>query len=259
MNGRPRDLDEVVAALDALVERDRVQRSRLGYFPALYAQTTRAVRRGVEAGAFDDADRMRRLVTAFAGRYFDARAAWSAGRQPTRSWQVPCALAARSDRVILQHVLTAINAHINLDLGIAAAEVAPGPALASLEADFRRINQVLASLLDAVQSAVGEFSPLLDLLWRVADRPDDAVLDFSFRVARQEAWNRAVLLSHLPAVDWGPPIDTFDRAAALLGRLVADPRGIARRAVAIVHHTEREDVEAVIDALRRVEPAPPVG
>jgi hypothetical protein len=39
---------------------------------------------------------------------------------------------------VVQHVLLGMNAHINLDLGVAAAEVAPGPAIAGLRGDFDR-------------------------------------------------------------------------------------------------------------------------
>ena len=47
-----------------------------------------------------------------------------------------------------------MNAHINLDLGIAAATVAPTPAeLEALHADFNRINDVLARLVRIVEDA----------------------------------------------------------------------------------------------------------
>ena len=46
--------------------------------------------------------------------------------------------------VILQHLLLGINAHINLDLGIAAVETSPGNQLAPLKNDFDMINKLLA-------------------------------------------------------------------------------------------------------------------
>jgi hypothetical protein len=46
-----------------------------------------------------------------------------------------------------------MNAHINLDLGIAAAQVAPGPALPALHTDFLCINAILASVVATVVPA----------------------------------------------------------------------------------------------------------
>ena len=40
-----------------------------------------------------------------------------------------------------------MNAHINLDLGLAAAEISTPENIHSLATDFRRINQVLADLV----------------------------------------------------------------------------------------------------------------
>ena len=88
----------------------------------------------LEAGAFDDADRMERLDTLFADRYLDAVAARSAGRPATASWELTFAAAQRWRPLVLQHLLVGINAHINLDLGIAAARLREqGDVVANLE------------------------------------------------------------------------------------------------------------------------------
>jgi hypothetical protein len=52
-----------------------------------------------------------------------------------------------------------MNAHINFDLGIAAAEIAPGDELPSLQHDFNEINTILARLVGQVQSEIYEVSP----------------------------------------------------------------------------------------------------
>ncbi|MGH9269604.1 MAG: DUF5995 family protein, partial [Acidimicrobiales bacterium] len=140
------EIDAVLAELAVVVDEARAARSRTGYFAALYQQVTVAVKAGVEEGLFDDGPRMSRFDARFARRYLGAAAAWKAGRPLARCWKVAFTAAARSDRLILQHLLLGINAHINLDLAIAAAEVSPGRAIAGLEADFNRINDVLAAL-----------------------------------------------------------------------------------------------------------------
>jgi len=248
------NVDDVVRLLTEVLDRARLAGHRRGYFAAVYRQMSVAVQDAIRCGYFNDGPRMSRFTAAFANRYLDALDAFQAARPPTRSWQASFAGNERRDRLILQQVVLGINAHVNLDLGVAAAEVAPGGDIHLLRGDFERINSIIGGLLDAVQEAVGAFSPLVDLLWRVSDRPGDEVLNFSFKVARDEAWRHAVVLAALPAAERPGVIDSFDRAAAVLARLVVDPGGILGRTVSIVKHTEHEDVRAVIDALAAVEP-----
>lgn len=53
--------------------------------------------------------------------------------------------------LILQHLLLGINAHINLDLGIAAAQTSPGDDLPDLRNDFVEINRVLVRQVDGIR------------------------------------------------------------------------------------------------------------
>ena len=244
-----RTVEDVVRLLTAVVDEARLARHRRGFFAAVYRQMTLAVQRGIAAGAFDDGERMGRFVVSFANRYLAALATFQTGGTPTRAWTAAFECAERRDRLILQHVVLGINAHINLDLGIAAAQVA-GDRILDLKPDFVRINSLIGALLDPIQRAIGRFSPLLALVWRVADGPDDEVLNFSFRVAREEAWRHALVLARTPPEDHPAVIDSFDRTAALLARVVNDPGGLCGRGVlAAVRATERQDVPAVIDAL----------
>src|SRR4029079_14722864 len=129
----------------------------------------------------------------------------------------------RSDLIILQHLLLGINAHINLDLGVAAAQIAPGAALAGLHGDFMRINQILAALTDDVKRVLEQFSPLLHLVDGFGGTVDDAIVNFSLSAARDDAWLHARVLAELPAAFQVPTIFVIDTKTALLARLVADP------------------------------------
>jgi len=250
------EIDALVDRLDMVVAAARDRRHRLGFFAAMYRQVTLTVRREVEAGSFDDDARMARFVAMFAGRYLDALALWEAGGRPTRSWRAAFRAAERRDRVILQHVLLGMNAHINLDLAIVAATISPGDAIVELKSDFGRINDILQCLMIPLQTCIGGFSPLLHVLWDVGGDRDDEVLNFSIRVARADAWHQALILARLGGERRAVAVDLLDRKVSVLARLVADPGGILERAVDVVAFLESDDVVRIIDALALVEPAP---
>jgi hypothetical protein len=247
-------IDAVVIDLDRVVDAARRRRDRLGWFAAMYGQVTRAVRAQVTAGRFDDAERMNRFVAAFADRYLQPLEAHLAGRPVPRSWRVAFDAARRRDTIALQHLLLGINAHVNLDLAVVAAEIGQGGGVDTLHDDFMRVNATLAALMPKVRACIGRFSPLLDVVDRVGGGDDDEVLHFSIRVARDEAWRAATALAATgDRAERERMVDSLDRRVAVLGKLVASPGGLLQRAVDLVAFTESDDVVAILDALRTVE------
>jgi hypothetical protein len=246
------NIDEVVVALDHIIAAALAERSRIGLFAALYRQVTLRVRQGIADGMFDDGPRMDRLDTVFANRYLDALAAWQAGRRPSKCWRVALDATQRTDLLVLQHLLLGINAHINLDLGVAAAQVSPGAALPGLRADFERINQILAALTDAVQVVLERFSPLLHLIDGVGDELDDSIINFSLTAAREDAWLHAQLLAVLPPAYQDATIAVIDAKTRFLGRVVAEPGPIVTRLLTIVRLPESDDIPAIITALNSI-------
>lgn len=99
--------------------------SRLGYFAALYRRVTMAVKQGVADNIFQDGARMERLDVIFANRYLDALQEFRNGQPTTMSWRAAFQAAAHWYPLVLQQLLVGMNAHINLDLGVAAACCAP--------------------------------------------------------------------------------------------------------------------------------------
>jgi hypothetical protein len=243
------DIDQVLAMLAGIVARARTANSPLGCFPALYRQVTLAVKEGIARGFFDDGARMERLDTVFANRYLAAYQTFLAGGQAASCWDLAFR-ATRSDRlIILQDLLVSINAHVNFDLGLAAAEICPGEAIASLHDDFDKINQLLGKLLPAAEAAIGRFSPLIGLLDQIGGRDETQVLDFSLDAARDDAWNHALILAHLPRSIWPPAVAALDAKVTFLGKLIAEPVGLAGKAVEMIRLTESLDRAAVIAAL----------
>lgn len=246
-------IDEVVTALDGVVERAVAAGDRIGYFAAVYRTVTVRVREGLETDFFDDAERMERLDVLFAGRFLDALEAQQRGGRPTRSWRRAFDAAERWRPIVLQHLLVGINAHINLDLGVAAAQTAPGEQLPGLRRDFDRINEILAGLMGGIRGALSGVSPWIGLLDRLGGRGDDELLNFSLTVARGEAWRFATELAPLAPEQRGAPIRGRDQRVALLADIVLRP-GPLSAALLVVRSRESSDVGRIIEALARTPP-----
>ncbi|HET9624358.1 MAG TPA: DUF5995 family protein [Kofleriaceae bacterium] len=245
-------IDEVIGELDVIIAGCTLGASRLGFFAALYRQVTLRVKQGIAAGEFEDGPRMERLDVVFANRYLAALAAWQADGAPSQCWRLAFQAAGRDDLIILQHLLLGMNAHINLDLGVAAATVAPGAALAALHTDFNRINAILGALTDQVKQVVARFSPFLHLLDEVGASFEDEIVNFSMTAARDDAWRHAELLAFQPSAQQAQTIEVLDDKALFLGRLVADPGRILTAVLDAVHLGESKDTAAIITALNAI-------
>lgn len=251
MSPSPDRLDtvaDVLDALDGVIARALEEKSRLGYFAAIYRKVTAKVAEGIATGFFDDDDRMARLDVAFAGRYLSALKAFEQGGKTTRSWQLAFDAGSASGPIIVQHLLLGVNAHINLDLGVAAAHTAPGAELAGLRRDFDRINEILALIIADIERDLGEVSPWMKLLGRIGGRHDDEIVRFSIEVARTQAWRFAVELAPLPADHWAGPISARDAGTARLGRRILHP-GLLSVGLLVIRARESNDVRRNIEAL----------
>lgn len=242
-------IDEALAGMDAVIDRAIDEGDRRGYFAVLYRKVTAKVKEGVEAGFFDDADRMVRLDCLFADRYLDAVATAAAGRTPTRSWDRSFAAASRWRPLILQHLLAGINAHINLDLGIAAARCSPGAELQHLRRDYDRVNATLAAMIATVQRDLVQVSPWLRVLDWVGARTRTEVVRFSIVTARAGAWAFANELAAMDESAWDAAIAERDRRVARVGELVLHPGTWMSTGLLVARLRERDDVPANIRLL----------
>jgi hypothetical protein len=243
-------IDDVIARLDGIIETCTREKSRLAFFPVLYRVVTIRVKEGITAGRFQDGARMERLDVIFANRYIDAFEQHRGSITPTKSWLVAFEQAKRWRLLILQHLLLGINAHINLDLGIAAALTAPGANLSALKADFDEINRILNELMLIVQPKIGALSPLIGWLDRVGGRTDTTFLDFSMIVARDGAWRFAEELTAMPP-DQMPAciVERDERVAALPNKVIVKPGWLLRLVSLIVRLFETSDIEKVVRLL----------
>lgn len=251
--GLARTIDEVITQLDDIIARSIRDGSRLGYFAALYRKVTVNVKEGIAQCRFEDGPRMERLDVTFANRYLEAMDQYRRGQQTTRCWLVSFKAAAAWRPIILQDLLLGMNAHINFDLGIAAAEIAPGDELPSLQHDFDEINNILAALVGQVESEINEVSPWIHFLDHIDPRADSTIVNFSMDKARACAWDLATKLAALSPSQWKPILDLRDLEMTALGNLVWHPLGlIFKLGLLLIRSRESSDVARVINVLNQI-------
>lgn len=241
------DIDAVIARLDEIIEAALEAEDRMGWFAAMYRRVTIAVRDGILNGRFENGPRMVRFDAIFAHRFINAWDDVQADRRPTKAWQVAFAGARKRRLVIVQQLLLGMNAHINLDLGIAAAGVARefDEPIEALKGDFDEINVVLTELTDGFVGQVHDVSPWFGLLDKVGGRADDEIIRWSIGAARDAAWLLARELSPDPPVDQARPIAVRDEITEGFGKLITRPGILLPMVLLVVRSREPNDVNEV--------------
>ena len=243
-------IDEVIGQLTHIVDLSRTRGSCDGYFAALYQRVTSEVRDRIGRGWFDDGPRMERFDVIFANRYLEAWSRREAGTAAGAAWSVAFSAERAFWPVVLQHLLLGMNAHINFDLGLAAAETAPGAAIDGLKADFDRINQLLADLVGDVENRLAGVWPPLRRLEGFAGGVDHAVINFSLRLARDQAWSVATALAaETDPVARSNRQQAGDRWAAVIGQRILHPGFRAGLILKYVRLHERGTVADKLAAL----------
>lgn len=247
---KPDSIDEVIQILEDIIQECRRREDALGYFAVLYHRVTVQVKQGIQEGFFDDGDRMEQLDVVFAMRYINAYYAYRAGKVVTLSWAAAFAIARADRPIVLQHLLAGINAHINLDLGIAAAEICRQKNIHDLHNDFNKINAVLSALVDGIQQNLCAIWPTLTRILHKTGKIDNCIVDFSMELARDGAWNFAVTLAGLPDSAWHDHITARDEKVAQKAKMIKRPGWIAQLALWIIRLGERGDIAAKIEKLK---------
>lgn len=242
-------IDEVISALDVIVQNSYDNQSRLGFFAALYRRVTVAVRDRIRGGSFQNCPLMEQLDVVFASRYLDALATFQAGGDATRSWMLAFHGYDDANFLVLQQLLSGMNAHINLDLGIATAQVCPPELLGQVKPDFDQINAVLAGLISTVASEIAAISPLIGDLEKIGMRTQTTLINFNIVAARDAAWFAAERLSAEPQVLHGVTIDALDLAVSIEGRAILYPPKAQCEVLKLIQQAETKDVRKIIDTL----------
>jgi hypothetical protein len=245
-----RTIDEVVKMLELVTERAIHDRSRIGFFSALYLRMTLAVRRGVLSKEFTDPESMERFDVIFANRYFDALEGHRNGRVISAVWQTAFDACRSGDLIVLQHLYLGLTAHLLLDLAISAAETSPGAKIFALEHDFKKINAVVESLMRDVHVDLGQISPWMSALDRTAGDLWASSSRWVTYFVRGRAWGAAIDLAHSEAERRAEKLRELEAESAWMAKQVAKPPLALRATVALVRARESRDVRRIIPLLR---------
>ncbi|MBC7775961.1 MAG: hypothetical protein H7246_11045 [Phycisphaerae bacterium] len=245
--------NDVIARLEQIVAWAKSNESPLGYFAALYYKMTLAVRDAVMRGEFENGSRMEQMDVAFARRYIDAFDTWQAGGIPTESWRVAFEATKADEVAVMQHLLLGMNAHINLDLGIAAASVRQRDAIFGMRKDFMLVNQIIESLTEQTQSQLARiWLPFawLDLLFR---SEDEGWIGFSVGTARGASWKVAQLVAFAPdRPSENVLIAELDKNVAFFARKIHTPGLWMRWMLRLMRRWEEGSVKGKIEVLEKI-------
>jgi len=244
-------IEDVIAQLDKIISACEKNNNPLGYFAALYQKVTIKVKEGIDSKFFDDGPRMEKLDVVFANRYIDAYYAWQKGEAVTKSWQKAFEISNNYWPIVLQHLLVGMNAHINLDLGIAAAEVSKNKNIDDLENDFNRINEILSSLVNDVQNNLAEIWPTLKKILQKTNKADDFLVDFSMKLARDGAWKFAKTLSVTSENQVDKLLEERDIKVAEKAVLITNPGFVPNLIFKIIRLGEKGTVTSKIKQLAK--------
>jgi len=230
-------IDEVISQMEAIISHSIKSNSRAGYFAALYYKVTCRVKQGIQSGEFENGQRMEQFDVTFANRYLAAYEQWINKTPVTSlSWKIAFDELEKPTVLVLQHLLLGMNAHINLDLGVAVVELATAQnqPLENMHNDFNTINTILAALTYQVINELDQVSPLISLAG-LHSKNDSLFIQFAMNNARDGAWCFAEELALKTGADHSALIVQRDKDIYNLGGGIVNVGGFLKFTIFIIY------------------------
>ncbi|WP_298474021.1 DUF5995 family protein [uncultured Maribacter sp.] len=247
---KPTTISEVLVELDLIIEHSIATNDRLGLFAYIYRRTTAEILKEVELGNFENNAQLEQMDVAFANLYLKAYHDFKNGKPVNQCWEFSFR-CKEEPLTILQHIMLGINAHINLDLGIATSETMKGKEIKGIEKDFNAVNTVLFQITNEMQKRLGRVSPLLFLLDVVGLKSDEKIIDFSMRKAREQSWHSASFLHSIPVTEKKDAIKDIDDVVVALSIIIKDPKSfLIRTGLKFIRFFEEKNVGKIITKLK---------
>ena len=225
-------VDDVRRLLARCVQTARDENSADAYFPLLYAWETQDISAAADDGVFESPDTLRRMIVAFANRYFTAREHFRTGQATSKAWGLAFRAARSTSALVVQHLLLAMNAHINVDLAAAAAEVGVG------WTDYSRVDVILGNGVERIQRGLNRTTLVLRALDVVGGGLDEMFTIYSMKAARRYAYQNARRLSATPEAGRAAIVAEADDCALRLGERLLNPPIRDRVLLAVLRLTE---------------------
>ena len=217
-------IDEVLGQLDEIINIAIASSNYIFTFAYVYRETTAKIKDAILNHQFEDGKRMETMDVIFANLFIDAFYSFHNQQDTSRVWKLAFK-AGKSNLALVQYILLGMNAHINMDLAIAASEVSKGKNIMDLKHDFMVVNDILSGLTNPLQKGLGKASIVMKLLDVFGFRSDEKFINFSIRKARDFAWLNALELSYLDADQQQQRNDEIDKRLIEIGELVRNPPG----------------------------------
>jgi hypothetical protein len=137
---------------------------------------------------------------------------------------------------------------VNLDLGIACAEVSTVEDIEDLRSDFDQINAILSSLVAHVEKCLIKIWPTLTIILKLSGKIDNFFIDFSMKTARDGAWKFANEFVAIQENQREACIELRDRRITEIARLVSNPGYFVSTVFKFIRLFEKGDIaQKIID------------
>lgn len=249
----PSSIDEVINKLDQIIDETIAANNYLGIFAYVYRKTTVKIQESIVEKRFEDNERMEKFDVIFANRYINAYENYKVQQPISKSWTSAFEVKDKPFTII-QHLMMGMNAHISFDLGIAAAEFAPGEKIDSIEKDFMQINNILEEIINEMQDRLSKVSRLMFLLDWIGKKKDEKIINFGIVKSRQFAWEFANGIATLEFNENAKNvlIEKTDNTVAAFNKIIQRPPSqILNFVLQIISFFETKDIAEIIRHLRQ--------
>ncbi len=242
-------LNDVLRKLSEILEQSITYNKSIGIFTYIYHRTTIEIKKSIDNQQFDDNQRMENFDIVFANLFLTSYKNYNNNREVFNSWKI--AFESKSNTTVIQNLLLGMNAHINLDLAIAADQIMSGQYIHDLKNDFTKVNDILESLINELEEKISNTSTMFFLIDWLGGSSDEAIIDFSMRKARDFAWTSAVALSILNEADKRIKIENMDYMISKIGEKISNPPGrLLKLALRTIRFFEPNTVSKIIEKLK---------
>lgn len=248
----PSSIDDVINRLDLIIQETLDTNNYLGIFAYVYRRTTAQIQKAIIEKRFEDNERMEKFDVIFANRYIQAYENFKSQQPISKSWKTAFQVKDQPFTII-QHLMMGMNAHINFDLGLAAAEISPGNKIDELENDFMLVNQILQEIISEMQDRIAKVSRLMFLLDWVGKDKDEKIINFGIVKSRQFAWEFANGIATLEFNEKAKNIliKKTDNTVAAFNKIIQQPPSrILHFALRLISFFEEKNIEKIILKLK---------